>query len=159
MKILIRGIAWVAESAVAANNVHPLAECSNRGTCDRKTGTCNCYFDYTGIACEQTSCPSDCEMNGVCLTERELAEEAGRVYVTPWDADKHVGCVCDLGYRGYDCSRLECPSGPDIMRGLGNAAGRDCSGRGWCNYDTGICNCFVGFYGNMCQHKAATMIS
>jgi len=42
-------------------------------------------------------------MQGVCYTAKQLAEDAGRVYETPWDADKFVGCVCDIGFRGPDC--------------------------------------------------------
>ena len=47
---------------------------------------------------------------GYCLPLKHLAMEAGRVYDQPWDAIKHVGCVCDPGYRGPDCSQQECPS-------------------------------------------------
>jgi hypothetical protein len=35
---------------------------------------------------------------------------------------KHVGCVCDLGYRGPDCSLEECPSGPDVLLGDGESS-------------------------------------
>lgn len=41
----------------------------------------------------------------------ELADDAFHAYSTPWDSDKIVGCVCDLGFRGVDCSQIECPSG------------------------------------------------
>ncbi len=51
-------------------------------------------------------------------------------YETPWDAEKQVGCKCDAGFRGPDCSLQECPSGPDVMGGDGSTKGRDCSGRG-----------------------------
>merc|ERR1712224_1152661 len=50
---------------------------------------------------------------------------AGTVYSTPCDAMKHVGCVCDLGFRGPECSLQECPSGTDILSGMGNTKGRD----------------------------------
>ena len=50
-------------------------------------------------------------MRGECLTQNQLADEAGRVYSTPWDSFKNRGCVCDLGFRGPDCSLIECPSG------------------------------------------------
>ena len=53
---------------------------------------------------------------------------------TPWDANKVFGCVCDLGYRGVDCSLIECPSKADPRGGWGNESGRDCSGRGVCDY-------------------------
>jgi hypothetical protein len=48
---------------------------------------------------------------------------------------------------------VECPSGPDVLKGYGNEAGRDCSGRGLCNYDTGVCECFRGYHGKMCQYQ------
>jgi hypothetical protein len=30
-----------------------------------------------------------------------------------WDADALMGCVCDEGYQGYDCSQRKCPWGLD----------------------------------------------
>lgn len=74
------------------------------------------------------------------------------MYKTPWDSFKSMGCYCDIGYRGPDCSQHECPSGPDPLYGYGNEAGRDCSGRGKCNYKTGLCECFAGFYGEACEN-------
>ncbi len=79
-------------------------ECSNKGICDRKSGECQCFPNYEGIACERTVCPNRCSDAGVCFTQKQLATEADRVYSTPWDAEKQVGCVCDLGRRGPDCS-------------------------------------------------------
>lgn len=147
-----RGKAWVG-SVVAANDAHPMVQCSNKGICDGKTGECQCFPNYDGIACERTVCPNDCSMAGVCFTQEQLAIEANRVYSTPWDAKKHVGCVCDLGRRGPDCSLIECPSGADILKGPGNESGRDCSGRGICDYTTGQCNCFTGYYGTKCEYQ------
>lgn len=87
-----------------ANDAHPVVECSNKGRCDRTTGECVCYPNYDGIACERSICPNKCSDAGVCFTQKQLAAEAGRTYATPWDAQKQVGCVCDLGRRGPDCS-------------------------------------------------------
>ena len=150
-----RDVAWVStiDTVVGANNAHPIAECSNQGICDRTTGMCTCFTNYDGIACERTVCPNNCNMAGVCYTEKQLAIEASRVYSTPWDAQKQMGCVCDLGRRGPDCSLFECPSGPDVMKGFGNESGRDCSGRGICDYTQGICNCFMGYYGTKCEYQ------
>ncbi|CAM9645514.1 unnamed protein product, partial [Hapterophycus canaliculatus] len=74
-------------------------------------------------------------------------------YNSPWDAEKQVGCKCDAGFRGPDCSLQECPSGTDVMGGDGSSEGRDCSGRGVCDYLTGLCGCFLGFYGTMCEYQ------
>mmetsp|Transcript_19354 Transcript_19354/g.18692 ORF Transcript_19354/g.18692 Transcript_19354/m.18692 type:complete len:233 (-) Transcript_19354:542-1240(-) len=142
---------------VKENDIHPMAECSNKGTCTRSTGQCDCFLGYEGVACERTICPNMCNMNGYCLTQSELANDAFRVYSTPWDADKVVGCVCDLGFRGVDCSEVECPSGPDFMGGFGNESGRDCSGRGTCDYSRGTCICYIGFYGKQCQNQASVL--
>ena len=95
--------AWVGTVA-NANDAHPVTECSNKGICDRKTGECQCFENYEGIACERTVCPNSCSNAGVCFSEMQLASEASRTYSTPWDASKNVGCLCDLGRRGPDCS-------------------------------------------------------
>ena len=136
--------AWVYYPVSGENDVHSVTECSQMGDCDRQTGECDCFDGYDGIACERTVCPNDCNGRGICYTQKQLAAEAGTEYATPWDAMKHVGCVCDLGYRGPDCSLQECPSGADVLTGKGNSEGRDCSGRGLCDYDTGLCKCFTG---------------
>jgi hypothetical protein len=89
----------------------------------------------------------------VCYPEKHLAKHANVIYDEPWDAMKAVGCVCDIGYRGLTCAARECPTGPDPLGGFGNEAGRDCSGRGLCDYETGTCNCFQGFFGIRCQNR------
>ena len=146
-----KGAAWFAV-ATAANQAHPAVECSNAGTCNRRTGECECFYDTEGIACERTRCPNDCSGRGICYTQKQLATEASMTYTSPWDAMKITGCVCDIGSRGPDCSLLECPNGPDTLLGDGNEKGRDCSGRGICDYQKGLCKCFTGYYGDKCQH-------
>jgi hypothetical protein len=148
--------AWVG-SVVGSNNLHPLVECSNKGLCNRQTGECECFTGYDGIACSRTTCPFDCHHHGICWSERLLAGHASRVYVTPWDSLKQIGCVCDIGYRGPSCEFQECPSGPDPLAGYGNEAGRDCSGRGQCDYEKGLCSCFEGFFGTRCQHQQTVL--
>jgi hypothetical protein len=100
--ISIRDVAWIGP-VVKANDVHPITECSNKGICNRYTGICECFENFEGIACERSVCLNNCNNQGVCYTAKQLAEDAGRVYDTPWDADKFVGCVCDIGFRGPDC--------------------------------------------------------
>ena len=45
----------------------------------------------------------------------------------------------------------ECLSGADPLGAHGNTELRDCSGRGVCNYNSGICKCFPGFSGVSCD--------
>lgn len=147
-----RDFAWVGD-VINSNNLHPWVECSNKGTCDRKSGSCKCFPGYDGVACQRSTCPDNCNDRGTCWPEKHLASKAVRTYNTPWDAMKHVGCFCDAGYRGPACELQECPSGTDPLDGYGNEAGRDCSGRGICDYEDGTCTCFSGFYGTHCQYQ------
>jgi hypothetical protein len=54
---------------------HFYMECSNRGTCDVKEGTCECFAGYTGAACQRQACPNDCSGHGTCETVTELAAQ------------------------------------------------------------------------------------
>jgi hypothetical protein len=60
-----------------ANEGHFYMECSNKGICDRKQGTCDCFDGYEGTACVRASCPNDCSGHGTCETIKELAEMKG----------------------------------------------------------------------------------
>lgn len=148
-----KGKAWT-DLASADDTAHSLQECSSQGTCDRKTGQCKCFDGYDGIACQQSSCPNNCNHNGRCVTQEILALEAFKTYSAPWDANKEAGCVCDQGNRGVDCSLVECPTKQDVRGGPGAASGRDCSGRGLCDYSSGLCSCFVGYYGTACESQS-----
>jgi hypothetical protein len=149
-----KGKAW-SDLASGNHEAHAKEECSMAGTCNRKTGECECFSGYEGKACERSLCPNDCNGRGRCVTQEILAYEASKTYSEPWDAQKEAGCVCDIGARGPDCSLEECATGVD-PRGSpkANSFGRDCSGRGICDYSTGLCHCFSGFYGVGCSLKA-----
>lgn len=134
------------------NTAHQYQECSSRGACDRKSGECVCDVGYGGEACARTLCPNDCSGHGVCQSESRFAVDAGVTY-TGWDAEKSMGCRCDGGFRGNDCSLRECPSGVDPLGADGGAEGRDCSGRGVCDYSSGICGCFRGYFGERCEYQ------
>jgi hypothetical protein len=147
-----------------------IVECSDGGFCDRKSGECQCLDYYTGAACERSICPDDCSGNGICISEQKIAYDANAIisgsgglasYTVNWDANSQMGCWCDYGFRGADCSLIECPSNPDpIVPGdasFGRLEGRDCSGRGLCDYSSGLCECFEGYTGEACQRQTTLM--
>lgn len=103
----------VAESWDAGvNNGHELAECSERGACNAKTGQCACYPGFTGAACQRTACPNDCSGRGQCKLIKDLPAVQGAGY-NKWEASRLTKCVCDAGYQGIDCSERVCPFGDD----------------------------------------------
>ena len=135
-------------------------ECSDRGKCDRSTGLCECIDGWQGSACQMASCPNNgaqCSGHGICQNNLAFAVTGGARYLGAWDSGLWFGCACDAGYRGTDCSKKECPSREDPLEFEGAAAGRDCSGRGLCNYEDGICGCFAGFTGIAC-HKIEALV-
>lgn len=119
--------AW-ADIPSGPNTAHAVAECSNRGVCDRSTGQCKCFDGFTGSACQRTSCPNDCSGHGVCLSIKQLARmEAalplgpntyyeGNEDTTTWDEDKVYGCLCDSSWPvGLGSGQTQEPEwfGPD----------------------------------------------
>lgn len=100
------------------NSAHYYMECSNKGKCDRGSGQCVCYEGYDGVACQRASCPgypSSCSGHGVCKTIKQLASaDHGNVYEL-WDRDATMGCECDAGYYGADCSLRQCKYGVDPL--------------------------------------------
>ena len=165
MKTCPRGLAWTpgrGEFTGSNNAARPLIECSDRGICNRESGECECFKGYQGIACQRLGCfankinGTECSDRGYCAPMKELAKRMNRTYDAPWDSLKIWGCVCDPGFRGPACEFRECPTNGDPLGGLGGESGRDCSGRGKCDYKDGECNCFSGFHGTACE--AVTII-
>jgi len=102
---------------VLTNTAHEYRECSNKGICDRSTGVCTCFEGYEGSACQRASCPTNangvCSGHGTCETIAEIAaRDWGNAYKL-WDQDATMGCVCDGGYSGSDCSERKCKFGVD----------------------------------------------
>lgn len=166
-----KGRAWAAIPQ-SNDNHEQLIECSGKGKCDRKSGICECAPGFEGEGCRRTVCPNQCSGHGICQSLEKFAsdniptvtndETTGRVdvtseYDTAWDARLQYGCRCDDGYRGADCSLFECPSSSDVLGGNGRQKGRDCSGRGTCDYSTGLCECHQGYYGESCQTQTTIM--
>ena len=124
--------AWV-DYATATDTAHADTTCSNMGRCQTTAnasyagGFCLCRTGFEGMACERTWCPGmtatsrvACSGKGRCLSMKEAAvlyqypnSVQTYTYTSNWDADKIMGCICDDGYTGFDCSLRTCPKGDD----------------------------------------------
>jgi len=139
-----RGTSWTQVKAGSNFEHTPNVECSDGGICDTSTGECACFAGYEGSACQRTSCPNDCSGHGTCRSNQDFAvdfseavhaeqtEQSLTAKVSPaippsyydyflvtydnaWDAGMQYGCLCDIGFRGVDCSEIECPTAYDAM--------------------------------------------
>ena len=105
---------------ILSNTGHDYAECANKGICDRKKGLCQCFPGYAGSACQRTNCPITnqgrlCSGHGMCRTLRDLAKDDYNNSYYLWDVDVTMGCACDEGYQGADCSFKTCKAGIDPL--------------------------------------------
>jgi len=104
---------------VLANSAHYYMECSNKGICDRAAGTCECFPGYEGSACQRASCPSNeegvCSGHGTCQSIKEISTKDYNNIYELWDKSATLGCVCDAGYYGADCSLRRCKYGADPL--------------------------------------------
>merc|ERR1711988_6383 len=94
---------------------HYYMECSNKGICDRKAGECECFDGYEGNACQRASCPNECSGHGTCEHVKTLAALDFDNLYDLWDAELTMGCLCDPGYSGPDCSTKDCKFGIDPL--------------------------------------------
>ena len=107
-----------SDLADLTDSAHYYMECSNKGTCDRDTGECQCLPGYDGAACQRASCPGypeSCSGHGVCKTVRQLAYADNQNVYELWDRDVTMGCECDPGFSGPDCSERLCKYGVDQL--------------------------------------------
>jgi len=161
----------------SSDTAHTLAECSNYGNCDRATGVCRCFPPFIGGACERSSCPNNCSMNGQCVSIYELSllqqqdvpsrvsfvyGTGGAINTKAWDYQTMYGCVCDSSWAvgfaagetqlpeffGPDCSLRHCPSGDDPYTGTDET---DCHGVSQYATPTTPKPYVVGLKGNKCH--------
>lgn len=98
--------------------------CSGHGSCNELSGECVCNPSFDGKDCSRVRCPEVsgvgiCNNRGICLSSDEYAKHFIKItqnddpYNTPTfkkapaeslDNTDIYGCLCDIGFGGYDCS-------------------------------------------------------
>ena len=84
-------------------------------------------------------CP--CAGHGECITSG-----------TGLDGERvQLGCKCFPRWQGNDCSDRQCPYANAWVSTSGTHEFAECSARGACDRDSGLCGCFPGYTGSACQ--------
>ncbi len=133
--------------------------CSNRGTCDTKSGVCQCFTGYiTGDGNTNAGLRGDCGFAEDPIATCPLVngvECGGHGVCSGYPAYK---CSCHAGYMGGDCSLRTCPKGLSWF-GLPTAADtahntyEECSNKGMCDRESGLCQCQTMFTGEACERS------
>lgn len=134
-------------------------ECSNRGTCDHKTGFCTCYEGYSSSdgSPDAEGTAGECGYKApshtpVCPTVTGV----GICNVQGVCDDTTKTCACVRGYTGADCSLQTCPVGrawfdEATSADIAHADGVECSNMGLCTRTTGMCDCDPRMEGPNCM--------
>jgi hypothetical protein len=108
-----------SSATVLVDTAHSYMECSNKGICDRKSGSCGCFDGYSGSACQYAACPVNangvCSGHGNCISAKSIAAADNNNVYELWDEASTMGCICDTGYSGADCSERTCKHGADPL--------------------------------------------
>lgn len=106
-----------SDGKILTQTAHGYRECSNAGHCNRKTGECECFTGFEGVACHRRVCPGTipCSGHGVCATAKSIAIQDNKNTYRLWDKDFSTACICDKGYESNDCSLRKCKHGLDPL--------------------------------------------
>ena len=109
---LLPKLAYEAGSWDAELRHGQLSECSGRGACSRKGGTCSCETGFAGRACERALCPGGigefgaCSGHGLCLPMRDLVlrDDALPLSLAPLANDDGVSPPAEYFGQDYNAA-------------------------------------------------------
>ncbi|KAK5574869.1 hypothetical protein RB653_010123 [Dictyostelium firmibasis] len=109
-------------------------DCGAFGTCNNRTGVCDCNYDHQGQNCSLpfVQCPIGSN-SIICSGDNNHCNNQTGV------------CVCDANHQGQSCSvpLKKCPIGLNSLICSG--------GTNYCNNQTGICSCDSNLQGLDCS--------
>lgn len=146
--------------------------CSGKGQCGIKDA-CACFDGYTGADCSQRLCAfdfafvdspkGDLNHDGVVsISSSSAAVDVAMTYSkVQWSSFKQAeGWPTVAGAAQYVDATTKRSIDSSKIVGGGWAAGADeahfyaeCSGKGFCSRDTGLCSCYDGYTGAACQRS------
>lgn len=142
-------------------------QCSGHGTClsaarlaadaTSVTGTTAAEAPYGGNANLAYNTAWDSNKHYGCKCDLGFRGPDCSLQECPSDADPLNGCgggKCNGGgsYLTKDGTTTTCTnSASSDCKAAAGFEQRDCSGRGICDYTTGVCKCFSGFFGEACN--------
>jgi len=104
---------------------------------------CKCDVGFRGSDCSLQECPSDYDPLNGCGGGRCNANAASytdRLGATV-NCPNNAATIQTINNIVYSISTSDCTTNEQ----------RDCSGRGICDYTSGVCKCFSGFFGESCN--------
>jgi hypothetical protein len=141
--------------------VREYVPCSGRGTCDTKSGICQCYTGYItgdGNAGVNAGNRGDCgypeDPISTCPTVGGV-ECAGNGICSGYPSYK---CTCKANFMGGDCSLQICPKarswfGLPSDDDVAHDDFVECANKGMCDRESGKCICQDMFEGDACERS------
>lgn len=138
----------------SANAICP-NDCSGHGDCSRSSH-CTCYHNWMGADCAQRVCTfgrafvdspiGDLDGDGAFNPARAFDPRSNFVV---HGINKVSGDVGELGLNRYGYARASRITPHDEAHFY-----RECSNKGLCDRETGLCECFPGYEGSGCRRAA-----